>query len=71
MADFNEVLKIDPYNFFAFYNRAVAYDLTGNKEAAITDLKRAVAINPNDILAQEKLAEVMGKIGSLPKAAGN
>ncbi|HMT71533.1 MAG TPA: tetratricopeptide repeat protein, partial [Saprospiraceae bacterium] len=41
-----------------YYNRSLAYIGINNKDAAIADLRQALAINPNNQSAQIKLSEL-------------
>ncbi|MFL5763378.1 MAG: tetratricopeptide repeat protein [Bacteroidia bacterium] len=55
---FNDAIKIDPAYVEAYYGRAVAYQMTGAKEKAITDYRACLTINPNFEPAQTALKEL-------------
>lgn len=46
IADYSEVVKIDPTHGIAYNNRAVVRYELGNKEGAISDSNRALLLNP-------------------------
>jgi tetratricopeptide (TPR) repeat protein len=46
IADYSEVIKIDPGVANAYYNRGNVYSDLGNKQTAIADFSRAIELNP-------------------------
>jgi tetratricopeptide (TPR) repeat protein len=51
MENFNRALKIDPRLFAAYNGRGAAYKYSGQLDAAISDWKKTIEINPNYINA--------------------
>ena len=51
IADFNELIRLDPKFYGAFTNRGEAWRRKGEVISAIADLDRAVALNPRDSIA--------------------
>lgn len=47
MDDLNKVLELSPRNGYAFFNRALVYDMMGHKEKALTDYSSAIEVLPN------------------------
>ena len=58
MADFNELIRIDPLDGGAYVGRAVAHGDLEQYAAAIPDFRRAVELDPNDVKAHEGLAHI-------------
>ena len=46
IADFTEVITLNPYNADAYYGRGIAYHWKGNLDAAIADYDRAIKMVP-------------------------
>ena len=55
MADYNQAIKIDPGNAYAFNNRGLAFEKRGDRERAVADYRRALKINPKLWLTQQNL----------------
>ena len=55
MADYDQAIKIDPRNAYAFNNRGLAFEKRGDRERAIADYRRALKINPKLWLTQQNL----------------
>jgi tetratricopeptide (TPR) repeat protein len=53
IADYTEVIRLNPDFEAAYINRAVAYDRKGDKEKALADLDRALAIDPENETAKK------------------
>lgn len=51
LADYNEALKLNPYNTSALNNRAVVYNGKGEYDRAIDDLDLAIKLRPDFALA--------------------
>lgn len=49
IAVFTKLIKIDPTNFYAFYNRGTLYSKKGNFDQSILDYNKAIEINPRDV----------------------
>ncbi|HEY9806067.1 MAG TPA: tetratricopeptide repeat protein, partial [Candidatus Obscuribacterales bacterium] len=69
IADYTQVLQIDPYNDVAYTNRGVArYDL-GDSSGAIADFDQAIQRNPDNSVAHCNrgfvLAELGDKLGAI------
>ena len=47
IADYNEVIRINPNYTDAYYNRGVIKNDLGDKKGAIKDYNEAIRINPN------------------------
>ena len=47
IADYSEVVRIDPTHAIAYNNRALVREELGNKEGAISDLNRALLLDPH------------------------
>ena len=43
-----QVIEVDPSNPKAYYRRSQAYSAMGNHQGALTDLKTAIKISPQD-----------------------
>ena len=48
LADYNQVIELDPSNEKAFINRGLIYQSQGKDEDAIADYNKAIQINPNN-----------------------
>lgn len=48
IAEFNEVLKVNPGEALAYYNRGLAYQNKGQYDRAISDYNKAIEIDPGD-----------------------
>lgn len=48
---FNQVIRLQPNRFEGYYYRGVTYSLVENDKAALDDVERAIALNPNDALS--------------------
>lgn len=46
VADFNEVLRLEPNNSVAYFNRGSTYDSMGAQDQAIADFGRALELDP-------------------------
>jgi tetratricopeptide (TPR) repeat protein len=55
---FNGAIRCNPDYVEAYYNRGMAYSMTGNKEAAKKDFMKTLSIYPAYKLAQERLKEM-------------
>jgi tetratricopeptide (TPR) repeat protein len=51
---YQKILEIDPDNSFAWYNSACSYALLGDLDRAITNLKKAIQLNPEELLNTAK-----------------
>jgi tetratricopeptide (TPR) repeat protein len=51
IADFNQVLRLNPNYEAAYTGRGIARDNSGDKKGAIEDLSQAIRINPNNVRA--------------------
>ncbi|MFN6471542.1 MAG: tetratricopeptide repeat protein [Nostoc sp. SerVER01] len=51
IADYNEVLRLNPKNASAYALRGLAYQRRGDNQAAIKDFNSAVRIDPNNAIA--------------------
>ena len=47
ITDYNEVVRINPNDASAYYNRGLAHDKLGNLQSAIADYNEVVRINPD------------------------
>jgi len=47
IADYNEVVRINPNHASAYYNRGLIRSKLGDKRGAIADYTETVRINPN------------------------
>ena len=45
---FDEAIKIDPNNDYAYNNRGLVYNFTGKYDKAIKEYDKAISINPNN-----------------------
>lgn len=71
LLDFNKSIDIDPDNFEAYFDRSYVYELLWESaleedkkhfaELAISDLEKAIKINPQDIEAPKRLKQIMQK----------
>lgn len=46
MEDYSEALQVDPQNSYAFYNRGITRDRSGDYQGAITDFSHAISLDP-------------------------
>jgi tetratricopeptide (TPR) repeat protein len=56
IADYSDVIRLDPRNAPAYYNRSLAYLATGDYGKAIADLTDVVRLNPREVAAYNNLA---------------
>jgi len=56
IAHYGDVIRQDPENAPAYYNRSLAYLAAGDFEKAIADLSDVIRINPRDVAAYNNLA---------------
>ncbi len=55
ITEFNDVIRINPMNYRAFYNRGLAQERMGKMSEALSDYNRALAIKPDfDLAAKGK-----------------
>jgi Tfp pilus assembly protein PilF len=66
--DYENALKKDPRNKFAFYNLGLIAQVTGDKPTAETDYRQAVSIDPKFALALYNLAIVRNSVGDTTSA---
>ncbi len=55
---FSKAIELDQNYVEAFYNRGLAYQYSGNKDAAVKDYRSALSIFPNYSLAKDRLKEL-------------
>jgi tetratricopeptide (TPR) repeat protein len=63
LADLNHAVEADPYNSRAYSARGVTNIFLGNTEAAISDLKQALALDRHNQSALFNLASLYGSLG--------
>ena len=75
-SDFSHVIKINPKNPVAFYNRGIVRHDTGNEQGAIADWSAAIEIDPryadaylNRGITKETLGDLKGACADWEKAA--
>lgn len=61
LADLNEAARIDPSNFYAFWNRGAVYAAKGDFGRAQEDLTTALALNP-DKSSKAKIEEALSAV---------
>lgn len=61
--DFNFVLRLEPDNLLALFNRAVLLENTGDYRAAIEDVSKVIADYPHFWTGYELRARCLRKIG--------
>ena len=66
LADLNEAARIDPSNFYAFWNRGAVYAAKGDFGRAQEDLTTALALNP-DKSSKAKIEEALSAVESAVK----
>jgi tetratricopeptide (TPR) repeat protein len=59
-ADFNRAIQLDPRFGDAYYNRAIAYEETGQIPRAIDDFRFVVQLNPRDEDARSQVRRLGG-----------
>jgi tetratricopeptide (TPR) repeat protein len=63
IADFSQSIQLAPNFEKALYNRAVAYDLSGNRQQAIDDYDRVIKLNPRNVNSYFNRAVAKAKFG--------
>jgi tetratricopeptide (TPR) repeat protein len=58
LADFDQAIRLNPKNAWAYIDRAIALDDKGNSGAALRDLDEAVRLDPHDALAFHNRATI-------------
>jgi len=48
IADYTAAIRLDPRDYYSFYNRALAYGEIGERERAIADYGSAIRVSPRD-----------------------
>src|SRR5690606_17256139 len=51
IADYDQVIRLDPENADAYYNRGLAYHASGAYAEAVADYTQAITLNPEDVEA--------------------
>lgn len=46
MEDYSQALQVDPHNSYAYYNRGITRDRSGDYEGAIEDFTHAIRLDP-------------------------
>ena len=69
IADFTEVIRLDPQRILAYRARGMAWNVNGNRDRAIVDLTKAVELNPfnTEMLAQLRQFKPDYKLPSIAK----
>lgn len=68
IADFNQVLKIDPKDVDAFIERAYAYARKGQFDQAMADYNRAIRVKPDEVDSYHQRAAVFAAKGDFTAA---
>jgi len=68
IADYSQVIKLDPNHANAYYNRGVAYDKKGNYDKAITDYSQVIKLVPNHANAYYNRGNVYYNKGNYDQA---
>lgn len=63
IADFNQVIQLDPNNAGAYNNRGLARSELGDKKGAIADYNRAIRLQPNDAVAYNNRGLARSELG--------
>jgi tetratricopeptide (TPR) repeat protein len=61
LVEYTLVINVDPSAWYAYAGRALAYEKTGQKEAAISDLRKLLSLRPSDTAKEE-----LKRLGVLP-----
>src|SRR5690348_6049483 len=64
----SQTIQRDPHDAAAYYNRAVAYGLTGDLDRAIADYTKAIEIKPNNATAYENRGRAYASKGDYVSA---
>ncbi|MEX1060016.1 MAG: toll/interleukin-1 receptor domain-containing protein [Methyloceanibacter sp.] len=68
LADLDEAARIDPTNFFAFWNRGAVYAAKANFDRAQEDFTTALALKP-DKTSRAQIEEALNVVTAVAKAA--
>lgn len=68
LADLNEAARVDPTNFYAFWNRGAVYAAKGDFGRAQEDFNTAIALNP-DQTSKAKIEEALKAVAASASAA--
>ena len=68
LADLDEAARIDPTNFYAFWNRGAVYAAQGDFGRAEENFTKALALNPDET-SKAKIEEALNAVGAGAKAA--
>ena len=66
---YNEVVRLDPENAEAHYNRGLVHSGLGETESAIEDLRETLRLDPNHVPALTKRGELFWTLEEYDKAA--
>jgi Flp pilus assembly protein TadD len=61
IADYTQVIRLDPNDAVAYSSRGLAYNTKGQKALAIKDLEKALSLTPNDKWTQDTLKAIRGR----------
>ncbi len=67
IADFGEVIRRNPHELEAYYNRGIAYVQMTEYQKAITDFDRAIKLDPNSAEVYLERAKVYYLLGNYPQ----
>ena len=65
ISDFTKVIKAEPDNYFAIYNRALLYDMIGNYGKAISDFNVVLEQYPDFAAGFYARSEAKRKMGDM------
>jgi tetratricopeptide (TPR) repeat protein len=68
LADFEVAMRLDPKNYFAYWNRGAVYAAKGDVDRAKADYQMALALNP-DADSRKKIEAALASLGPASRTA--
>lgn len=68
VSEFNEVVRLVPYEFLPYYDRATCYIQLQNEEAALQDLLRVIELKPDYMNAHYRITSIYANRGQFDDA---
>jgi len=63
LMDFDEALRLDPYNAYRYASRAFMKEAAGDLDGALKDYEKAMELDPEDAVVMNNLGLLLEKMG--------